>query len=260
MAGPVRSGLYRVGGVLLHPRQAFEVMAHEDVSIGLPLLLAAGIFFAEGALFVAAVLRIIPLPLAPVISIASPLVGIGAAVANVVLMVIAALLVHVNAQLLGGSGDVTRALSVIAYSVLPMALPLWAFSLAVLVGGLGALGWLAIGGVLWLVAAVWGAALLVIGVSVFYNIDAGSAFLAALLIPLVDLLVVISLGKYGLVLLLAAYALAYYFSRQPKPERAPWGAAEVPPEGAMGAVSEVESIPQSSSGGEAGEKGGEGEE
>jgi len=229
MVGPLRSGLYRVGGVLLHPRQAFEVMAHEDVSIGVPLLLAAGIFFAEGALLVAAVLRIIPLPLAPVISVASPVVGIVAAVGNVVLMVIAALLIHLDAQLMGGSGDVTRALSVVAYSVLPSALPLFAFSLAALVGGLGAIGWLALGGVLWLVAAVWGVALLVIGVSVSYNIDGGSAFLVAVLIPLVDLLVVLFLGKYGLVLLLAAYALAYYFSRQPRAQPAAVGAwAEAP--------------------------------
>jgi len=239
MAGPFRSGLYRIGGVLLHPRQAFEVMAHEDVSLGLPLLLAAGISFAEGALFVASVVRVIPLPLSPVISVASPLVGIGAAVSNVVLMVIAALLIHLNAQLLGGTGDVTRALSVVAYSVLPSALPLGAFALAVLVGGLGAIGWLALGGVLWLVAAVWGVALLVIGVSVFYNLDMGSAFLAALLIPLVDLLVVIFLGKYGLVLLLAAYALAYYFSRQSRAGGVAWATSREVPAGAGVGVGEI---------------------
>ena len=46
-----------------------------------------------------------------------------------------------------------------------------------------------------LAAVVWGIALLVIGVSVFYNVDMGSASLAALLIPLVDLLVESGLCK-----------------------------------------------------------------
>jgi len=188
-------------------------MVHEDVSIGLPLLLAAAIFFAEGALIVSAILRAIPLPLGFLIALAGPLAGLGCAVAGVLWLGIEALLFHVNTVLLGGEGDITRMFSVVAYSVLPVSIPLGAFALAVLTGGLGALGWLALGGMLWIAALLWGIVLRVIGTSVNYNVDAGRAFLAAVLIPLADLLFVVFLGKYGLVLILAAYGLAYYFTR-----------------------------------------------
>jgi len=218
MASQFRSSLYRVGSVLLHPRQAFEVMVHEDVSIGLPLLLAAAIFFAEGALTVSAILRAIPLPLGFLIALAGPFTGLGFAVAGVLWLGITALLIHANAVLLGGEGDITRMFSVAAYSILPVSIPLGAFALAVLVGGFGALGWLALGGMLWFVALLWGLALLIIGTSVNYNIDAGRALLAAVLIPLADLLLVLFLGKYGLILILAAYGLAYYFTKVQGPK------------------------------------------
>ena len=211
MASQFRSNLYRVGSVLLHPRQAFEVMLHEDVSIGLPLLLAAAIFFTEGALTVSAILR--ALPLGFLIALAGPFTGLGFAVAGVLWLGITALLIHANAILLGGEGDITRMFSVAAYSILPVSIPLGAFALAVLVGGLGALGWLALGGMLWVVALLWGLALLIIGASVNYNIDAGRALLATVLIPLADLFLALFLGKYGLILILAAYGLAYYFTK-----------------------------------------------
>ncbi len=211
MASQFRSNLYRVGSVLLHPRQAFEVMLHEDVSIGLPLLLAAAIFFTEGALTVSAILR--ALPLGFLIALAGPFTGLGFAVAGVLWLGITALLIHANAILLGGEGDITRMFSVAAYSILPVSIPLGAFALAVLVGGLGALGWLALGGMLLVVALLWGLALLIIGTSVNYNIDAGRALLATVLIPLADLFLALFLGKYGLILILAAYGLAYYFTK-----------------------------------------------
>ena len=215
LAETLENSAYRVGGALIRPRMAFEIMKREGAGPVLPLVLAALAHFSVGTSAFWAFLRAVPEPFrnfVPVLSsalYADFIAGGFCALAALALILVLTLLVHATVGLMGGSGEFEDCLSALAYANAPFALVALSLLAGVYLPGAGFLGALGLTLLTGALSFLWGLWVAVVGVSVAYEVSTGKALIALLLVPLAVVMAVAALGVWGIVLVVVLYLAAY---------------------------------------------------
>ncbi len=210
--------LYRLGKVLLAPREAFDTHIAERYSSYLPLALYVGVNFSLSALAVKGLLSLIgqvPLyNLGWLLELVANLAGVLGVASGLVDLLMHSSLIHITARLMGyDEGRWDDLVGLVAFSSAPLVFPT----------ALAAVGYL-VSHVLLLVSlvlvipfALWSLYLMVVATSVNYGMTTGSAIVASVVGPLVAMLVAVlltaKLGPVGLLITIVGIAVVYLEGR-----------------------------------------------
>ncbi len=206
--------LYRLGKVLLAPREAFDTHIMERYSSALPLALYVGVSFALTALtvkgFVGLLGRIPLYNIGWLLELVANLAGVIGVAGGLIDLLIYSSLIHITARLMGHEeGRWDDIVGLVAFSSAPLVFPT----------ALAALGYLfshillIVSVVLVVPFSLWSLYLIVVATSVNYEMSLGNAIVASVVGPLVAVIVAITLtsklGAVGLVITVVGIALIY---------------------------------------------------
>ncbi|GEM_PF-1257601 len=211
--------LYRLGKVLLAPREAFDTHIVERYSSALPLAIYVGVSFSLATFTVkglVALLGRIPLyNIGWLLELIANLAGVIGVAAQLIELLVYSSLIHITARLMGyEEGRWDDMVGLVAFSSVPFVFP----------AALAALGYL-FSHTLLIVALVlvipfnlWFLYLIVVATSVNYVMSLGSAIVASIVGPLVAVAIAIALtsklGAVGLVITAVGIALIYLEGRR----------------------------------------------
>ncbi len=211
--------LYRLGKVLLAPREAFDTHIVERYSSALPLALYVGVSFALTALTVkgfAGLLGQLPLyNIGWLLELVANLAGVIGVAAGLVDLLIYSSLIHITARLMGyEEGRWDDIVGLVAFSSAPLVFP----TALAAVGYLFSHVLLIVSLVLVVPFSLWSLYLIVVATSVNYEMSLGNAIVASVVGPLVAVIVALALtsklGAVGLVITVVGIALIYLERRR----------------------------------------------
>ncbi len=187
----------RIGGVLLHPKETFEIFVHERRGFSEPFIVFLCIVIVEGLLMgvillgvIREILSIFPAPLPKFIlyfvNVLPVFILAGFVVYKLVYFIVWALIAHLSAKhLFNGVGEFEPVLSLFMYSVLPEVIFIFGLVVAVFAPIHGLIFSVA----LRVAALIWTALLVVNAISQVHGLDMGKSLVSAILIPLVVALI-----------------------------------------------------------------------
>ncbi|RDD53918.1 MAG: hypothetical protein BA066_01960 [Candidatus Korarchaeota archaeon NZ13-K] len=207
--------LYRVGKLLISPREALYVHIVEGHSLSLPLLIYITLSFSLTSLPIKASWLLLGPPATSMIILdllpeISGVIGVAFSISWLILYVT---MIHVTARILGYTrGRWEETLCAVAYSILPQSLTAFLMGLSYIFISyellLTSLAFLCL-------ASIWSAYVIVEGISLIYEASTLKSLLISLLIPLCmiasSLALLSLLGLPGLVLMLVSLTTLYYW-------------------------------------------------
>jgi len=212
----LRDALYRIGKVITSPKEAFDTHIAEKYSLSLPLVIYLAISYSLTSLVVKSIARplgvIIPHNLDWLVGFIVGLSGVIGVAAALIDLLVYATLVHVVVRIMGYKGGKwDDFIGLVAYSSLPLVFPTALLALAFLYGSIVAI---ITSLILVALVVIWSLYLLVLATSVNYELGLGHAVLAAIVAPLIVLLIagilISKLGALvGLIILIAGIVIIY---------------------------------------------------
>lgn len=208
--------LYRVGKLLISPREAFYVHIVERRSLSLPLLIYTVLSFVLTSLPVKTSFLLLGLPaLAPnlPLELLSEFSGAIGAAFSVSWLILYATIIHLVARISGYTmGKWEESLCAIAYSIIPQSLTAFLMGLSYLFTSYELL----VASLVFLfLAFIWSLYILVEEISLVYDLTVGRSILISLLAPLAIVLsslgLLLLLGLPGLAIMIVLLLALYYW-------------------------------------------------
>jgi hypothetical protein len=206
--------LYRVGKLLISPREAFYVHLAGKYSLSLPILVYLVISFSSSSLLVKSIARVLGIPrigfLPEVILEFSGAIGVTISVSWLILY---ATLIHLIARIMGHlSGKWDEVLSALAFSSVPQSLTVFSMSLSYI---LSSYEFLLISLILVPLTYIWSLYILIEEVSLIYDSSIGRSILISFFGPfsfiIVSILLFSIIGIPGLIIPVVSMIVIYYW-------------------------------------------------
>lgn len=210
--------LYRLGKVLLAPKEAFDTHIVERYSSYLPLSIYIGVSFSLSALTVKGLVSLIgrvpPYNIEWLLELLANLAGIIGVAGGLLNLLIYSSLIHISARVMGyEEGRWDDLVAIVAFSSIPIVFP----TALIAIGYLASHTTLIASLLLVPLFSLWSLYLIVVGTAVNYGMTLGNAVISSIVGPLltviVTLLLTSRLGPLGLVITTAGLALIYIWAR-----------------------------------------------
>ncbi len=206
--------LYRLGKVIISPREAFDTHVMERYSSYLPLSIYIGVNFALTALIVkgiASILGQLPLyNLGWLLELIANTAGIIGVAVSLLALLICASLIHITARIMGyEEGRWDDLVGLVGFSSTPLVIPTALAAFGYLFSRL----MLSVAILLLIPFSLWSLYLIVVATSVNYEMSIGNAIIASVVGPLVMILItlILSLKLEALGLLIAVVGIAVIY-------------------------------------------------